>query len=154
MKRVLTRDVCNPYCSFYVPEKERKKTTILPMYYTCRYHSIIQSVLDRKTSARRPRRVIEVVTDNAVTIAVYIGERGSEVRESDLEYIVRHQPDGYYLFDNRRKIWLRLDFWAYQDILERLKEDFWMAARMNRHIYIEKRKQEKTDLENFQYVFH
>jgi len=154
MGEILTRDSCNPYCANYEPEKEKRKTSILPEFYQCRYHSVIQSVLDRKTSARRPRKVVEVVADDTVTIAVYIGERGSEVRDSDLEYVVRYQPDGCYLFDNRRKVWLRLDFWARQDILERLKEDFWMAVKGNRHIYVEKQKHEKTDLESFQYIFH
>jgi hypothetical protein len=86
-ERIIKREeVCNQFCY----DGERVETTILPEFWRCKYHSLLQSISARKVSVSRPRLMIEVIAPTMTTIIVAIGERGAEKAKlpEDLEYIV------------------------------------------------------------------
>jgi len=137
---IVTIKKCCQFCrdsGFY------KETTILSSEWRCKYHRFLQSIEMRKSSVKRPRIVIEVVSKTTVAIIVAIGERYSEkaVLPSDLEYVVIKRIDyGFPIVYDRRtnKIYVVNGIGDEAVIQNRLRYDFWLAVRKGEYYKIKK----------------
>jgi hypothetical protein len=130
-------------CQFCRDSGFWKETTILPSEWRCKYHRFLQSIEMRKTSVKRPRLVIEVVSKTTAAIIVAIGERYSEkaLLPSDLEYVVIRKADYGFpiVYDARtKKIYIISGISEEKVIENRLRSDFWLAVSKGEYYKIKK----------------
>jgi hypothetical protein len=142
-KKVIWKDdVCNEFCSDYADFDQRMKTTILPEFWRCKYHSFLQSISMRVLSSRRPRMVIEVVAPLVTTIIVAIGDRyETEVRlPKDLEYIVYRRLGCYTMvYDHRKNSIIVITDASDEALLNRrLRYDLFLALKHNGYKQVRK----------------
>jgi hypothetical protein len=138
----VTIERCNIFCREYLGHLE---TTILTSEWRCRYHRFLQSLEMRKSSVKRPRLVIEVVSDKTVTIIVAIGDRYATkaILPDDLEYIVIRKIDyGFPIVYDRRtnKIYIMNSISDEAVIESRLRYDFWLAVSSGEYYRVKKLK--------------
>jgi len=143
--KVVDKSICNAYC---VENPNRPKTYIISPFYRCLYHRILQSVSDRAASSHRPRLIKEIVKDNEIVVAVYIGQYGGyKVDDADLEYVVKAEYDlssfqPLLLFDNRRKVWVRIEPEDAEVVISRIRYDLWLSQRNGEHVLVNRTKKQ------------
>jgi hypothetical protein len=136
----VTIERCNIFCRQGLPHIS---TTILPSEWLCQYHRFLQSIEMRKTSIKRPRLIIEVISKETIAVIVAIGDRYATkaILPDDLEYIVFRKHDyGFPIVYDRRtnKIYIINSIGDEAVIQNRLRYDFWLAVSYGEYYKVEK----------------
>ena len=136
----ITIEKCNIFCRQGLPHIS---TTILSGEWLCQYHRFLQSIETRKSSTKRPRLVIEVISKETIAVIVAIGDRyaSKAVLPDDLEYIVlkKVNHDFTIVYDRRtNKIYIIDSIGDEAVIQNRLKYDFWLAVSYGEYYKVEK----------------
>jgi len=81
-------------------------------------------------------------------VAVYIGQYGGyKVDDADLEYVVKAEYDlssfqPLLLFDNRRKVWVRIEPEDAEVVISRIRYDLWLSQRNGEHVLVNRTKKQ------------